>query len=78
MAPKYAMVTTAVFQLLAKEAQLYTLEVSKLYGNDEALEQQILMEYEDLCRVFSEEASNELPDHSPSDIKIEFKEGEEP
>lgn len=34
--------------------------------------------YADLNDVFSEEAANELPDDGPADMKIDFKEGQEP
>lgn len=45
---------------------------------EEQLAQQIPKEYHDLQEVFSEKASNELLDHNGSDMKIEFKEGQEP
>ena len=35
-------------------------------------------EYADLSDAFSEEAANELPNHGPADMKIDFKEGQEP
>jgi len=38
----------------------------------------VLVEYHDLHEVFSEKASNELPSHGMSDMKIELKEGQEP
>ena len=38
----------------------------------------ILVEYSDLQGAFSEEASNELPSHGILDMKIEFKDGQEP
>lgn len=38
----------------------------------------IPLDYVDLEGAFSEDASNELPQHGPSDMKIEFKEGQEP
>ena len=38
----------------------------------------IPIEYKDLRGAFSEEASNELPNHNMSDMKIDFKEGQEP
>lgn len=71
----------AAFHLSAKQAELYVLEVSKLVdGNkgEEQLAQQIPTEYHNLQEVFSEKASNELPDHYGSNMKIEFKEGQEP
>lgn len=75
-APKYSMVTPAAFRLSAKDAELYALEVTEVLGTTE--EVQIPMVYQDLSGAFSEEASNELPNHGPSDMKIEFKEGQEP
>ena len=78
MAPKYSMVTTRGFRLSAKEVELYALKVSELCGNDKVFGQHILMEHQDLRRAFIEEASNELLDYGPSNIKIKFKEGEEP
>jgi len=64
------------FCLSAKGAELYMIEVSEL--TKEVMEDQIPVEYQDLYEAFSEEASNELPNHGVSDMKIEFKEGQEP
>lgn len=80
-APRYALVSAAAFQLSAKGAELYSLEVSELFGSDEdnkATKEGIPLEYQDMQGAFSEDASNELPDHGISDMKIEFKEGQEP
>ena len=55
---------------------MYALEISKLTCVDEHSNDHILLQYQDLRGAFNEEASNELPDHGPTDIKIDFKEGE--
>ena len=34
--------------------------------------------YADFSNTFSEEAANELPNHGPANMKINFKEGQEP
>lgn len=71
-APKHAFVSEAGFRLSAKEAELYTLEISECNG---VTGFSIPEEYCDLQGAFSEEASNKLPNHSKSDLKIEFKAG---
>jgi hypothetical protein len=68
-------VSSAAFRLLTKRAAVYTLEICELSSINAG---SIPKEYEDLHEAFNEEASNELPDHGPSDMKIEFKEGQEP
>lgn len=52
------------------------MEVSEL--TKETIDEQIPIAYEDLCGAFSKEASNELPNHGVSDMKIAFKEWHEP
>ena len=57
------------------------MEISELFATTEiikATKDSIPVEYQDLQGAFSEEASNELPEHGVSDMKIEFKEGQEP
>lgn len=79
--PRHEMVFAATFRRSAKGTELYTLEVSELFGtekNEELAEGVIPMEYQDMQGAINEEASNELPDHGASDMKIEFKEGQEP
>ena len=80
-APKHAIVSAPTFRLSAKEVEVYALEISELFATTEiikATKDSIPVEYQDLQGVFSEEASNKLPEHGVSDMKIEFKEGQEP
>ena len=70
VAPKYAMVAATTFQLLAKDAEIYTLEICEC--NEPELVS-ISPEYHDLSKAFSENASNELPDYGPFEMKIELK-----
>ena len=65
----------------AKGVEVYTLKISELFATTEiikATKDSIPIEYQDLQGAFSEEASNELSEHGVSDMKIEFKEGQEP
>lgn len=82
IAPKHAMVLVVVFRLSAKDAEVYTLFLSEVDGIDPATtvggSDSIPTEYQDLHEVFGEEYSNELLEHRISDMKIEFKEGQEP
>lgn len=75
IAPKHAMVSAAALRLSAKDAELYALEICECMETGSV---SIPTEYQDLHEAFSEQASNELPDHGPSDMKIDFKEGQEP
>ena len=75
VAPKHAMVAATTFQLLAKDAEIYAMEICECNGLELV---SIPPEYHDLSKAFSENASNELPDHGPFDMKIDFKEGQEP
>ena len=75
VAPKHAMIVATTFQLLAKDAEIYTLEICEC--NEPELVS-IPPKYHDLSKAFSENASNELPDHGPFDMKIDFKERHEP
>ena len=72
---KVVPVSPRVFQRLTKKAAVYSLEISELSTIDTS---PIPCEYEDLHEAFSEEASNELISHGPADMKIEFKDGQEP
>ena len=57
------------------------MEILELFTTTEtikATKDSILVEYQDLQGAFSEEASNELPELGVSNMKIEFKEGQEP
>jgi len=78
VALKHAFVSMAAFRLSVKEAKIYTLEFSE-YSNaidtTSFLGTFVLVEYHDLYEVFSEKASNELPSHNVSNLKIELKEG---
>ena len=65
------MVLAAVFCLSKKGAEVYIMEVSKV--TNETMEEQIPVENKDLHEAFSEEASNELPDHRVLDMKIDFR-----
>lgn len=80
-AQTHAMVSPAALKLSAKGAEIYMLEISELSGNEnigELTEELIPTQYQDLREAFSEKTFNELPEHGPSDMKIEFKEGQEP
>lgn len=78
-APKHAIVSAAAFRLSMKEAEVYSLMVSEMneveIRNDLG---QVPSDYQDLQGVFSEQSANELPDHGIADMKIEFKDGQEP
>lgn len=74
------MVSAVAFRLSVKGAELYTLEVSELFGTTEggdSAEGVIPKEYQEMQGAFNEEASNELPDHGVSNTKIKFMEGQE-
>ena len=71
VAPKHAMVGAAAFQLSAKDAKIYALEICEC---NEPEPVSIPSEYHDLSEAFSKNASNELPNHGPFDMKIDFKE----
>ena len=77
IALKHALVSAVAFCLLAKEAEIYALEISEV-DIPLSSSNSIPKEYHDLKRAFSEVASNELPTHGACDMKIEFKEGHEP
>lgn len=80
-AKKHAMVSPAAFKLSTKGAEIYMLEIFELSAKEnigELTEELIPIQYQDLREAFSEKASNELPEHGPSDMKIESKEGQEP
>ena len=68
-------ISDAAFQLSATDADLYLLEVSECTAE---VSNSIPPEYSDLKGAFSETASNELPNHSIADMKIELKDGQEP
>ena len=72
VASKHAMVATTAFQLLAKDAEIYTLEICEC--NEPELVS-IPPEYHNLSKAFSENSSNELPTHGLFNMKIDFKEG---
>ena len=82
LGPKHAIVSKAVFHLSTEGSEVYSLIVSELADSDSAIVTKELdsipTEYQDLHEVFSEKSSNELPSHGISDMKIEFKEGQEP
>ena len=74
------MMLAVAFQLSAKGAEVYMMEVSELCSTNEIGEsgmESIPIEYQDMQGVFSEEASNELLEHGVSDMKIKFKDGQE-
>ena len=77
-----ASISEATFHLSAKGAEVYSLIVSELANTDSTIVTKELdsipTKYQDLHEVFSEKSSNELPCHGISDMKIEFKEGQEP
>lgn len=78
---RLALMSAEVFRLSRKAAELYLMEVSKLARADittDTFMEGILSHYHDLHEVFSKKASNELPSHSASSMKIEFKEGQGP
>ena len=73
VASKHAMVAATAFQLLAKDAKIYALEICECNGPKLV---SIPLEYHDLSELFSKNASNKLPNQcGPSDMKIDFKEG---
>lgn len=65
-------------QLSATMGDMYLLEVSECLDTPESSKLTIPPEYSDLKGAFNEEASNELPNHDISDMKIDLKEGQEP
>ena len=82
LGPKHAIVSKAAFHLSAEGAEVYSLIVSELADTDSTIVTKELdsipAEYQDLHEAFNEKSSNELPSHGISDMKIEFKEGQEP
>ena len=77
--PRHTMVSAAGFRLSAREAELFAFEISECSSDEpKIVESSTLEEYQDLQGAFSEEASNRLPEHGTSDMKIEFIEGQEP
>ena len=71
----HAMIATTTFQLSMEDAKIYALEMCECNGPEPV---SIPLEYHDLTKAFSENGFNELPNHSPFDMKIDFKEGQEP
>jgi len=81
VAPKHAFISVVAFRFSTKEAKIYALKISECFDvvdTTSFLGTSIPVEYHDLHEVFSEKASNELPSHGISDMKIELKEGQEP
>jgi len=78
MAPKHNFVLATAFQLSAKEAKIYLLEILECSSIDGTPKTTIPTKYSDLRGAFSEEASNKLPNHGILDMRIEFKDGQEP
>ena len=73
---QHDVVLVEAFWSSVKGAKVYVLEISKL--KDGILDSgviSIFQEYNDLQGAFSKKASNKLPDHGISDMKIEFKKG---
>jgi len=80
-APKHTFMSAATFRLSTRDAKVYALEISECtdtIGTTRPTSTSILAEYHNLHEAFSENASNELLDHGMSNMKIEFKEGQEP
>ena len=80
-APKHAIVLAPIFCFSAKAVEVYALEILELFATTKIIKattDSIPVEYQDLQGAFSEEASNELPEHGVSNMKIEFKKGQEP
>ena len=78
-APQHVVVSTKAFWQSIKRVEVYVLEISEL--KDGILDlggTSILKAYSDLQGAFSKKAFNELLNHGISDMKIEFKEGQEP
>jgi len=76
--PQYLFVLAATFYLLAKEVEIYALEIfeyTNMVKDTESIGVTGPMVYEDLQGAFSEEASNELFNYGMCNMKIEFKEG---
>ena len=82
LGPKHAIVSEATFHLSTEGAEVYLLIILKLADTDSTIVTKELdsipTEYQDLHEAFSEKSSNELPSHEISDMKKEFKEGQEP
>lgn len=79
--PQYSFVSAIAFCLSAKEIEVYALEISECTDRINDMEPKgliVVVVYDNLRWAYSEEASNELPDHGMCDMKIEFKEGQEP
>ena len=80
--PKACYVSGAAFQLSAEGVEVYSLIVSELADTDSTIVTKELdsipTKYQDLHEVLNEKSSNELPSYGISDMKIEFKEGQEP
>ena len=57
---------------------LEALKLVQTQGNMESNEGSISVDYRDLQGAFNKEASNQLLEHGALDMKIEFKEGQEP
>ena len=79
--PPHACVSATAFQLSARYVEIYVLEISECsneIGVPDIQRISIPVEYSDLQEAFSEEASNELPNHGNSDMKFKFKKGQEP
>ena len=75
------MVSIATFQSSTRGAEVYMLEALKMVQTREKMEsnkRSILVDYPDLQGLFNKEASNQLPEHGASNMKIDFKEGQEP
>ena len=79
VALQHTFVLVAAFWLFVKGVKVYVLEILELKDGIPNLEgTSIPEEYSDLHGAFSKEASNELPNHGISNMKIEFNEGQEP
>lgn len=70
--------SSLTFYQSTKGAELYTIEISELDIAFQNSATPIPQEYADLEGAFSEDASNGLSEHKPSDMNIEIEEGEEP
>ena len=76
-APKHSFVLATTFHLSTRRAEIYALDISE-DSFPSPMGTSIPEKYCDLHGAFSKQASNELPHHSVANMKIEFKEGQEP
>ena len=70
---RHSLISQPTFRQTTKGAEIYMMEISELSEDKPKSKETIPIEYSDLEGAFNEEASNELPQHGPLDMKIDFK-----